>query len=88
MKTITVFTSNQPRHVSLIKELSKVCDKVFAIIESNTVHPGKVNDLRNLILCRIILKKLLNQKIKFSEIVPLIIKMGDLNKLRLCLINP
>ena len=41
MKTITVFTSNQPRHVSLIKELSKVCDKVFAIIESNTVHPGK-----------------------------------------------
>lgn len=42
---ITVFTSNQPRHIYLINELSKICDKVFAIQECNTVFPGEVKDL-------------------------------------------
>lgn len=41
---ITVFTSNQPRHISLINSLSTICDKVYAIQECNTVFPGEVKD--------------------------------------------
>lgn len=41
---ITVFTSNQPRHISLINSLSKICDRVYAIQECNTVFPGEVKD--------------------------------------------
>lgn len=44
MKSITVFTSNQPRHLGLVIELSKVYEKVYAIIECNTVRPGEVKD--------------------------------------------
>jgi len=41
---ITVFTSNQPRHLSLIHTLSTVADHVYAVQECNTVFPGKVED--------------------------------------------
>lgn len=41
---ITVFTSNQPRHVSLIKRLCTVADEVFAIQECTTLFPGAVKD--------------------------------------------
>jgi len=41
---ITVFTSNQPRHLSLISALAEVADEVFAIQECVTVFPGKVAD--------------------------------------------
>src|SRR2546421_3506848 len=42
--TITVFTSNQPRHISLIEALTRVADRVFAIQECNTIFPGQVED--------------------------------------------
>jgi len=41
---ITIFTSNQPRHISLINKLSLICDEVYAIQECNTVVPGQVED--------------------------------------------
>lgn len=41
---ITVFTSNQQRHVALIESLAKIADDIFAIQESNTVFPGEVAD--------------------------------------------
>lgn len=41
---ITVFTSNQPRHLSLICGLAGIADEVFAIQECNTVFPGRVAD--------------------------------------------
>ncbi len=41
---ITVFTSNQPRHASLIASLSAVADEVFAIQECSTIAPGSVDD--------------------------------------------
>ena len=41
---ITVFTCNQPRHLSLISALAKVADEVFAIQECVTVFPGTVAD--------------------------------------------
>ena len=37
---ITVFTSNQPRHLYLIQQLVSICDEVYAIQEYNTVFPG------------------------------------------------
>ena len=47
MRGITVFTSNQPRHLGLVIELSKVYEKVYAIIECNTVNANilKSNDI-------------------------------------------
>ena len=41
---ITVFTSNQPRHISLINRLAGIADAVYCIQESNTVFPGQVKD--------------------------------------------
>jgi methionyl-tRNA formyltransferase len=41
---IAVFTSNQARHISLIESLTTVADEVLAIMESNTIHPGRVQD--------------------------------------------
>lgn len=41
---ITVFTSNQPRHLKLISKLATISDSVFAVLECNTVFPGQVAD--------------------------------------------
>ena len=41
---ITVFTSNQPRHLALIESLATIADQVLAIQECSTVFPGKVAD--------------------------------------------
>lgn len=41
---ITVFTSNQPRHHSLINKLAAISDETYAVMECNTVFPGQVND--------------------------------------------
>ena len=41
---ITVFTSNMPRHLYLISQMSKIADEVFAIQECTTVFPGQVKD--------------------------------------------
>ena len=41
---ITVFTSNQPRHLALLERLAAVADEVYALQECNTVFPGQVQD--------------------------------------------
>lgn len=41
---ITVFTSNQPRHLHLIERLAEVADEVYAIQECSTIAPGSVQD--------------------------------------------
>ena len=41
---ITIFTSNQPRHIALINRLAAVSTTTFAIMECNTVFPGLVQD--------------------------------------------
>jgi folate-dependent phosphoribosylglycinamide formyltransferase PurN len=41
---ITVFTSNQPRHLSLVRSLATAADVVFAVHECNTLFPGQVED--------------------------------------------
>lgn len=41
---ITVFTSNQPRHLALISRLASISEVVYAVMESTTVVPGQVQD--------------------------------------------
>ena len=41
---ITVFTSNQPRHIALVNRLAKISETTYAILESNTVFPGQIQD--------------------------------------------
>ena len=41
---ITIFTSNQPRHLSLIEKLSTISNELYAVIEANTIFPGKIAD--------------------------------------------
>ena len=42
--TITVFTSNQPRHISLIEDVAKICNTAYAVVETTTVFPGEIAD--------------------------------------------
>lgn len=41
---ITLFTSNQARHISFINGLADIADEVFAVQECNTVFPGERKD--------------------------------------------
>lgn len=41
---ITVFTSNQPRHIAFINRLSKISEITYAVMECNTRFPGIVPD--------------------------------------------
>tara|TARA_Y100000741_G_scaffold360891_1_gene343935 strand:+ start:618 stop:1412 length:795 start_codon:yes stop_codon:yes gene_type:complete len=96
MKNITVFTSNQPRHLALIHELSKVSKKVYAIIESNTVHPGKVEGFfKKSQTMQNYFSKVTESEKKFfgnlsflpKNVSPLVIKMGDLNMIDISILN-
>ena len=41
---ITIFSSNQPRHLNLAREFALISDEVFFISEVNTVFPGIIDD--------------------------------------------
>ena len=41
---VTIFSSNQPRHLNLAREFAQFTDTVFFVSEVNTVFPGKVSD--------------------------------------------
>ena len=41
---VTIFSSNQSRHLNLANELSLIADEVFFISEVNTVFPGQIDD--------------------------------------------
>ena len=41
---ITLFSSNQPRHLNLVRELSSAADTVYLVSEVSTVFPGKIGD--------------------------------------------
>ena len=87
---VTIFSGNQPRHLNLAKEFSKISDEVFFISEVKTLFPGEVDDFfnksaimqsyfRNVIRS----EKKLFENIFFlpSNVKSLAIKSGDLNKL-------
>ncbi len=87
---VTVFTSNQPRHVALIEALAQIADSVFAVQECNTVFPGQVDDFfrRSEIMRDYFARVIAAEEKTFgrprflpANVRSLSIKMGDLNRL-------
>jgi folate-dependent phosphoribosylglycinamide formyltransferase PurN len=87
---IAVFTSNQPRHVSLIERLAAIADEVFAVQECNTNAPGEVEDFfrKSDVMREYFSRVLAAEKEVFGEarflprnVRSLPIKMRDLNRL-------
>jgi hypothetical protein len=85
---ITVFTSNQPRHLALINRLAGIADEVYAIQECNTVFPGQVADFfaKSPVMQRYFGHVMAAEQRVFgnigfpaSNVRQLPIKMGDLN---------
>jgi len=89
---ITVFTSNQPRHLSLINDLADIAQEVYAVIETTTVFPGEVEDFyKKSNVMQEYFKKVIEAeekvfgKVGFTKnnVQSLVLKMGDLNLLNL-----
>ena len=41
---ITIFTSNQPRHISLVNKLSEISESTYAVIETKDLSNGVIKD--------------------------------------------
>lgn len=94
---ITVFTSNQPRHLALIADLSGVAEEVFAVQECTTVFPGEVEDFYRR---SDVMKKYFSRVIEAEgkvfgrprfhpdRVRSLSLKMGDLSRLPLGALAP
>lgn len=87
---ITIFTSNQARHLSFIRKLSSICSECFAILECNTLYPGLKDDFfrKSEIMQKYFSKVMLAEKKIFDEnyflgtnVNTFSAKMGDLNNL-------
>lgn len=94
---ISVFTSNQPRHLSLINSLSNICDDLYAVQECNTVFPGEIKDFFNnsktmntyFSRVRDAEKKIFGEIGFFSNHVhQLALKCGDLSKISRTVLEP
>src|SRR5688572_1025180 len=95
---ITVFTSNQPRHISLIESLATIADEVFAIQECNTVFPGQVDDFfRKTPVMQDYFSRVINAEREVfgdarfpnrSNVRQLPIKMGDVSRLDMKTLAP
>lgn len=94
---ITIFTGNQPRHISLIESMSKVAEQVYAIQECATVFPGRVDDFfrKSDAMQKYFAKVIEAEKeifggIKFtsSNVTQLVLKSGDLNMVDINLLKP
>lgn len=94
---ITVFTSNQPRHLSLINDLSKIADTVYAVIEVNTIFPGEKADFfkKSDVMQEYFSHVMASEKNVFGNISvlpknvrPIIMKVGDLSSVSLEVLEP
>ncbi len=94
---ITVFTSNQPRHLALIESLASIADTVYAVQECNTVFPGQVQDffrksdtMQNYFSHVVAAEQSVFGRPRFTptNVRHLLIKMGDLNLLELGALGP
>lgn len=93
---VTIFSSNQPRHLNLAKEFSNISDEVFFVSEVNTVFPGQVNDFfkKSEVMQSYFQNVLHSERNIFGDInfLPkniktLAIKSGDLNRLEKSQLN-
>tara|TARA_Y100001978_G_C23657993_1_gene417079 strand:+ start:198 stop:980 length:783 start_codon:yes stop_codon:yes gene_type:complete len=87
---VTIFSSNQPRHLNLAKKFSQISDEVFFISEVNTVFPGQIDDFykKSSVMQSYFEKVISAEKKVFGDIefLPrnvsvLSVKEGDLSKL-------
>ena len=90
---ITVFSSNQPRHLNLAKEFARISEEVYFVSEVNTVFPGEVQDFykKSITMQSYFKNVIASEKRIFgdlgfnkSNIRQFSIKLGDLNKLKYC----
>jgi hypothetical protein len=91
---ITVFTSNQPRHLSLIRRLSRITE-VGAVMECSTVFPGERDDFfhKSPVMQRYFKRVMDAEREVFGdpepakcEVLPL--KMGDLPNMSVDALKP
>ena len=94
---VTVFTSNQPRHTSLIESLCSIADEVWCVRECNTVFPGEIADFlqRSETMQEYFSRVIEAERFVFGlpRFAPanareLPLKMGDLNRLQLKTLSP
>ena len=87
---ITLFTSNQPRHVGLINKLSKISKKIYVIQECHTISPGVNSGLiKKTPIMKTYFENVLKAENKYfgsvhflrSNVLNLSISSGDLNNL-------
>jgi len=87
---VTIFSSNQPRHLNLAKEFSKISNEVFLVSEVNTVFPGQVEDFykKSEVMQSYFQNVIDSERKIFGDIAflpnnirTLSIKLGDLNRL-------
>jgi len=90
--TITIFTSNQPRHIALAGALARLAGSVFVVQESNTVFPGRVADFfkKSEVMQDYFAKVIAAERAVFGEprflpagVRSMSLKMGDLSLLPL-----
>lgn len=95
--TITVFTSNQPRHLALIERLARVADQVFALQECTTVLPGRVEDFfrKSPVMQEYFSRVIVAEKQVFGEprylpanVRQIALKMGDVSNISLEALGP
>lgn len=94
---ITVLTSNQPRHIALIRSLAAVADEVFAVQEVCTLFPGETADFfrKSPIMQTYFSRVRAAEQLVFGapRFVPrnvqtLSLRMGDLSKVPLDVLAP
>lgn len=94
---ITVFTSNQPRHINLINSLASISDEVYVIQECNTVFPGAVEDFfRKSETMQAYFERVIeSEKVIFGDlsfspnnVKHISVRMGDLNKINIGKLKP
>jgi folate-dependent phosphoribosylglycinamide formyltransferase PurN len=93
---ITVFTSNQPRHLALVSGLAKIAAEVFVVQECNTVFPGVVTDFfrSSEVMYRYFLRVIAAEEavfggVRFSppNVRTLAVKSGDISRLGISLLD-
>ena len=93
---ITLFTSNQSRHIALANSLAEIADVVYCVNEVSTVHPGKVEGFykKSEIFQNYFSNVLKSEKAIFGDIsflkgnvMSLPVLMGDLNGIDLPVLN-
>ncbi len=94
---ITVFTGNQPRHLSLIRDLASIADEVYAVMEVTTLFPGKREDFfkKSDVMQEYFSHVMESEKSIFGTISllpnnvrPFIMKTGDLNDVSMDILAP